>query len=85
MNDIEWHLLEVEHSLQKDGTNCGVFMCIFFERLVNSNFDLNFLLRFSKMLMKLIAQFAESISTMSWIRLIAKNAKNGFIWLVYPI
>ena len=37
------------------------------------------------MLMKLIAQFAESISTMSWIRLIAKNAKNGFIWLVYPI
>jgi hypothetical protein len=43
MNDIEWHLLEVEHSLQKDGTNCGVFMCIFFERLVNSNFDLNFL------------------------------------------
>jgi len=43
IKDIQWHLQQVDHSLQSDGINCGVFMCIFFERLVQSNFDLDFI------------------------------------------
>ena len=39
---INWKMGEIQHPIQKDGNNCGVFVCRFYEQLVSGRKIISF-------------------------------------------